>query len=174
MTIQTQINFGGFYNSYHDDLCQQAVGYSLGADDPETGEIIYNTDMENFNEWQSVFVEYSKEYINKLNDELNISLKFDSLDSPKFYNFSTDVILASISIKDILKLFTYIKENDLKEKVYDLIKQKTTSVSGYSAFYSYCDFFKSENRYFLIECLIDVILETLNEDYPFSVEEFYI
>lgn len=170
--IDTTINFGGFYNSYHESIVERAVALMIGADDPDTGEIDHDK-LYDFNDWEKYNVQYCAAFINKLNYELSTDLIFRSMSSPKEYNFRTDTINVDISKTDVLKLFTYIKDNSLKNEVFAGIKNATTSRDGYSAFYSYCELFTSENRHFLIEIMIDVILADLGKDYPFIEEDFY-
>ena len=51
--MNTTINFGGFYHTHHEYIIEQAVGYMLGIDDPETGEMDSEA-LCNFNDWPSV------------------------------------------------------------------------------------------------------------------------
>ena len=147
--IKTTVNFGGFYNSIHSDIIDTYV------EDME-----YN--WENV-DYISTYKEYSKSYIKVLNNILDTNIIFKALNSPKFYNYSTDTINVEISKKDILKLFKYIKDEDLKQEVFNIIKEASTSRDGYIAFYNYVDFFKKDNLGILAECLIDVILENLQD-----------
>ncbi len=107
--------------------------------------------------------EYSKSYIKVLNNILDTNIIFKALNSPKFYNYLTDKINVELSKKDILKLFKYIKEEELKQEVFNIIKDSSTSKDGYVAFYNYADFFKKDNLDILVECLIDVIIENLQD-----------
>ena len=148
--IQTTVNFGGFYYSIHRDILDSELE-CLGYDD----------DVINF---EATHNAYCKNYIKVLNNILDIDLIFKALNSPKFYNYSTDVINIELSKKDILKLFKYIKEEELKQEVFNIIKDSSTSKDGYIAFYNYADFFKKDNLDILIECLFDVIIENLQDD----------
>ena len=147
--IQTTVNFGGFYYSIHRDILDSEIE-CLGYED----EVI------NF---EATHEAYCKNYIKVLNSILDTNLIFKALNSPKFYNFTTDIINVELSKKDILKLFKYVKDEDLKQEVFNNIKECSTSKSGYIAFYEYKDFFKKENLDILIECLLDIIIENLND-----------
>lgn len=147
--IETNINFGGFYNSTHSDII-----------DSEVENMEYNWEDVNYNDTYKI---YSENYIKSLNNILDTDLIFKALNSPKFYNFTTDFINVEISKKDILKLFKYIKEEELKEEVFNNIKECSTSVDGYIAFYNYKDFFKKDNLGLLVECLFDIIVENLQD-----------
>lgn len=147
--IQTTVNFGGFYHSIHSDIIDNHI-----------------EDMEY--DWETVdyiatYKAYSENYIEVINDILNTNIIFKALNSPKYYNFTTDYISVELSKKDSLKLFKYIKDEDLKQAIFNRIKFVSTSRDGYAAFYTYTDFFKKENLDILIECLFDVIISSLEE-----------
>ena len=147
--IETNVNFGGFYDSIHSDIIDTYVA-----------DMEYNWEEVNYNDTYKI---YSKIYIKVLNNILDTNIIFKALNSPKFYNYSTDVIKVELSKKDILKLFKYIKEEELKQEVFNTIKDASTSKDGYVAFYNYADFFKKENISILVECLLDVIIENLQD-----------
>ena len=147
--IKTNINFGGFYNSIHSDIIDTYIE-----------DLEYNWEDVNYNDTYKI---YSKSYIKALNNILDAKVIFKALNSPKFYNYSTDIINVEISKKDILKLFKYVKDADLKQEVFNIIKEASTSRDGYVAFYNYADFFKKDNLDILIECLFDIIVENLQD-----------
>lgn len=160
LIIETVVNFGGFYESIHSDIIDTYI---------EMME--YNWEDVNY---ISTFEIYSKDYIKVLNNKLDTNISFKALVSPKYYNFSTDYINVDISKKDILKLFKYIKEEELKEEVFNIIKDSSTSKDGYVAFYEYKDFFKKENLDILVECMLDVIIENLQEDMVEELQSNYL
>lgn len=174
--IETSINFGGFYESIHDTIVTEAVARDVGAENEETGEIDWNEDMDNYNDWKTVQIKYCKEWIDLFNEEFDTKVIFKGLDSPKEYNFRTDTIDTDISIKDVLTLFKVVKEQDLKKNVIDNLKRITTYRDGYIPWHDYTDMFKAENRCFVVEALIDELLKEKdkNDSYPFILEEFYI
>ena len=170
MTVN--INFGGFYESIHDTILEEAVCNYFGFVDEETGEIesdnIFDIDS---SIWKYVQTEYSKSYVEYLNDVIGLDLVFGGVASPKYYNYITDVIVADFSNKDILTLFKYIKSNNLKKEVYELIDIKSTSYDGYLSFFKAEEYFKKENLSLLVECMVDAVLR--NEGNPY-LECFYI
>ena len=168
--MDTVINFGGFYNSHHDDIVERAVSYIEGAVD-DYGDIDYSKldDVQ----WHHHQLAYCREYIDILNDELGTTILFQGIDSPKFYNFSTDTILAEVSQKDVLSLFKYIRENSLGVELRNKIQTSTTYVDGFIPFYTFQDFLKKDNRTLLFEVLITVIINHLSVDHTFVVEDFY-
>ena len=147
--IKTTVNFGGFYNSVHSDIIDTYV------EDME-----YNWEDVNYNDTYNI---YSENYIKVLNNILDTDLIFKALNSPKYYNYTTDFINVELSKKDILKLFKYVKDGDLKQEVFNIIKEASTPRDGYAPFYKYRAFFKKDNLDILIECLLDIIVENLQD-----------
>ena len=158
--IETNINFGGFYYSVHSDIIDTYI------ED-------YEYSWENVN-YTDTYKTYSESYVKALNNILDTNIIFKALNSPKFYNFTTDKIKVEISKKDILKLFKYVKEEDLKQEVINNIKACSTSVDGYVAFYNYADFFKKDNLDILVECLFDIIVENLQDRIVDNIQSNYI
>lgn len=147
--IETNINFGGFYESIHSNIIDSYI------ED-------YEYDWEEVN-YKSTYKIYAKDYIKVLNQKLDTNIVFKGLVSPKFYNYSTDYINVDISKKDIIKLFQYVRNEDLKQEVFNIIKESSTSKSGYISFYNYSDYFKKDNLDILVECLFDIIVGSLEE-----------
>lgn len=170
--MNIRINFGGFYNSHHEFIVEKAIGYAIGADDPETGEI--NGDkLWDFNQWGEAYTDYAQQWLDMLNSEIGTNFRFIELNSPNQYNFRTDEIYAHATTADCLAVFKAIKNEDIKSDVFRIIRDRTTSYDGYRAFYRYGDIFERDQWHFLIEFMLDALIERLNEDYPFMVEDYY-
>ena len=113
------IDFGGFYHSIHSELIDNMI---------ETFEI----DEDNVN-YKETCNSYCNEFIDSLNDMLELNLKFIKIDSPKFYNFSTDKIEAEINENDFNKLKdTYLNSNEF----IDYVNENSKSCSGFISFYN--------------------------------------
>lgn len=160
LTINTTINFGGFYESSHSDVIDTYVE-------------AYEYNWENVN-YRATYEIYAQDYIKVLNNKLDTNISFKSLNSPKYYNFSTDYINVDISKKDIIKLFQYVRKEELKQEVFNIIKEASTSRDGYVAFYNYEDFFKKDNLGILVECLFDVIVDNLQDDIVEELQANYL
>jgi len=156
--MKTALNFGGFYQSWHDEQLERAVAYACDLVD-ECGEIKWDEMYASINSWTPYREQYAEAWLGQFNDEIGTSLAFEGINSPREYNFRTDAIMASMTTRDALALFKYVRENDLKNDVFDRMREITTSRDGYLAFYSYRDLFKRENRDLLMECLCDAIIE---------------
>ena len=88
--IKTNINFGGFYNSIHSDIIDIYIE-----------DMKYNWEDVNY---KATYKNYSESYIKVLNNILDTNLIFKALNSPKFYNYSTDVINVELSKNPLLAL----------------------------------------------------------------------
>jgi hypothetical protein len=114
--------FSGFYESIHGAQFDNEIEQYLEENDKTSDDIDYTCD----------FKAYSKEYVNQLNSEIDLNLEFESLESPKYYNYSTDRIFCNINSADIEKLAEYRNKPIFAE----LIKSRFTSRDGFSSFYS--------------------------------------
>jgi len=129
------VNFGGFYCSMHEQLIESMLEQYYSDD---TGSVLdyYSLDIP----YKTIFAEYSEFYLDCftewLSDEydLNIKLQFSELWSPREYNFSTDEIIAFMTLADENKLNQYFK----KEPAFiEYLKKATKSYDGYISFYDY-------------------------------------
>lgn len=113
------IDFGGFYHSIHSDEIDHRI---------ESFEI--DEDKVNYKETCN---SYCIEFIDSINDMLELNLKFIKIDSPKFYNFTTDKIEAEINENDFNKLKdTYLSNQEFV----DYIELNSKSYSGFISFYN--------------------------------------
>jgi|SRR5210317_325476 hypothetical protein len=113
------IDFGGFYHSVHSDILDIQIDY-------------FEIDEDNVN-YKETCNSYCNEFIDSLNDMLELNLKFIKIDSPKFYNFSTDKIEAEINENDFNKLKdTYLNSNEF----IDYVNENSKSYSGFISFYN--------------------------------------
>lgn len=147
-------NFGGFYNSILSDEIEDYV---------ETME--YDFDKIDFNKTHK---NVAKDIVNVFNlylyDEFDIktNLKFVSLESPRYYNYTTDKIVLEISDKDLKTLDSLLKSDEfIFEEFKAILKDDTTSKSGYIPFYNYDKVMAKigeENRSFFYQVLLDTLI----------------
>ena len=103
---------------------------------------------------------FAQSVIDFINDNLNLSLQYDGLYMPKFYNYESDKINFSYNDNDFSLLLNAIKDYELSDELANNIKQYTTSCPGYVAFYNEEELKADKDLY------IGVIIETLfNSDY---------
>lgn len=131
--ILTTIPFSGFYNSIHNDNIEQAENQLFT--DRDTGTESNDGLQARFNakcDYWKVYDNYARAYAKQFADHFKIkSLKFVELNSPKFYNYSTDVIVCSISRVDLRAIY---KATD-RQKLTDHVRESCTSRSGFISFY---------------------------------------
>jgi hypothetical protein len=129
--------FDGFYNSVFDDI------FEISEDLESYGDVT-QSEYDNIN-WDAVHNSIGKSYIDAFETDYKTellffgikSITFEKIDSPKFYNFSTDklVCLVDFNVK-IFKsaVLDFISKNQKEFKIYATEKYK--SYSGFISFYS--------------------------------------
>lgn len=111
---------------------------------------------------------FAQSVIDFINNNFNLSLSYDGLYMPKFYNYEDDKINFSYNDNDFDLLLNAIKDYKLSGELEYNIKQYTTSCSGYVAYYNEYELMADKDLY------IRVILETLfNSDYMQNEYEQY-
>lgn len=143
MTIR--IPFQGFYDSIHSYAFDSHL--EMEIESGHCSESVYDEI-----DWRKTFVEYSKEYVNRLSDELGIEMTFKDLHSPRFYNYETDTINAEISHDELEKL---VKTTD-KQTFFELVKRELEPASGFIPNYS-----NDVSEWLDINCLDEVQLGLL-------------
>ena len=156
--MEIQIEFGGFYG-YHEEYIDNRI------DD-------YEIDYDNV-DWNATFKEYAKNWLWRFNNMSNLDLEFISVDSPKFYNFRTDRIIANVPSECASKMLQYTKMEDFQQYA----NEQLTSCDGYISFFDNIDdlvikAYKSDDDMALLLGLIcDYIIvhEEINE-YIYELE----
>ncbi|MEO5344457.1 MAG: hypothetical protein H7842_14210 [Gammaproteobacteria bacterium SHHR-1] len=130
----TTIPFSGFYGTYHsyelDTEAEQLIEWEREENDTEI-------------EWFALeydHIPYAQAYAQAFNNWLtdatgfDCGLTFESLQSPKEYNFTTDKIYCHISPENALRLFRWVRDNCL-DQLNKTIKDRFTSYDGFISFY---------------------------------------
>ena len=172
-TIQLEINFPlfeGFYNSYLDlsENIEVGEGENFSMNEEQFDEI----------DWKATNNNVSKFYLKYIKDELKdffneigiINLDFVKVDSPKYYNYSTDKLVCNIEVNKN-KFLTELQKYNF-EAWRQFLKNNFTSYDGFISFYPndpnewtelITEKFENDN----------VIIETLLKFYLEQNEEFY-
>jgi hypothetical protein len=142
--VTSTIPFQGYYGSDIDSFIDSHIEYEIEnikeeyKPDEKQLETIANgfmsTNVNSF--YNNLSKEYAEEFIFLLENEIGFKLNasFESLESPKEYNFSTDRIFIELSESKAIEFVNYILKNH-KEELEDLIKKRFTSQSGFISFY---------------------------------------
>ena len=135
-TIQLEINFPMFEGFYHSQL-DLSENVEVGEGDD------YCMNEEQFDEidWNKTNENISKFYLNYFKDELSdffksigvLSLEFIKVDSPKYYNYSTDKLVCNIEINK--NVFVHeLRKHDF-DNWEQFLKDNFTSYDGFISFY---------------------------------------
>ena len=147
------IDFGGFYHSIHSELIDDRI---------ESFEI--DEDKVNYKETCN---NYCIEFINSINDMLELNLKFIKIDSPKFYNFTTDKIEVEINENDFNKLKDiYLNSNEF----IDYVNENSKSCSGFISFYNGFNEVIKEDEV-LLQYMFDYILKEYADEIEYYIFE---
>jgi hypothetical protein len=135
---ETQVPFPGFYQSELSLMIDSEEENIIEWYNEENGTKLDYDDFEFTIDYDSICKDYLKQYkwfIGQDDDnKLDINLEFQAMESPKFYNYSTDRLFATISTNDIIKLYAWnmaYGKASLQSAIDDMFK----SCSGFSSFY---------------------------------------
>ena len=112
---------------------------------------------------------FAQSVIDFINSSFNLSLSYDGLYMPKFYNYESDKINFSYNDNDFDLLLNAINDYGLADELKYKIEQATTSCDGYIAFYNADELKHDKGLY------ICVILETLfdSDELQNEYEQYY-
>ena len=126
----TTIPFSGFYYSLHDDAIDSAVDQCFSDDSGDVRPEIMRHVFDAAN-WRMVQSKYAVEYAAAFAAEFKLPLQFESMESPREYNFSTDSIYCTVSAENAAWLF-----DTCDKALLDKIARETfTSRDGFASFY---------------------------------------
>ena len=137
------IPFCGFYNSSADQMLQNELERAFDYDDSQNSNIpdaVYWSREYGIN-WDDVrekfCIEYLDAFLTQLQGEAGIKLtcEFESLQSPREYNFTSDRLFAWITVESVNLLFAE-SEKDKHVNLAENIKARFTSRSGFISGYS--------------------------------------
>ena len=171
--LNTSINFGGFYESYHsyniDTIIESFIEYDNKSNNTEKSESDYDINYKAmFNEYIKAYVSVFSDYIKEKHD-INITFFNPTLWSPSEYNFKTDVIDCQISDYDYKQLkIVFLNEYEF----HNYLKERTKSYDGYQSYYTY-ESALNDNE-ILSQFILDYILELSNKEYPFYMDNHKI
>lgn len=150
-TIKTTKNilipFEGFYNTSASDRVENIAFWNYLSEkgiqeDAEHERLDIPDDLtesEQADFWDNYYPEHVDEirketataYIDALAGELGIKLTFESIDSPRQYNYTTDRLFCDADEAELLHLYNRTD----KEILAEVIKERHTSGPGFDSFY---------------------------------------
>lgn len=123
--------FHGFYESIHSGKIDDVEASIIQDGDGDPIDSIGDLVWENLNH-KAVYEGYAKLYCKNFATLHKIPLRFESLNSPREYNFTTDRIFAHISPATAQRIHDRVPPMTLATE----IKARFTSRDGFSSFYS--------------------------------------
>ena len=127
----TTIPFSGFYNSVHDSNCDEVLRSTFDNDRGDVREDIFYLAQDKV-DWRAVYNNYAAAYAGNFADEFHIKMEFESMKSPREYNFSTDIIYCTIEPGEVQRVFAAVDKSILDE----VARETFTSRSGFISFYN--------------------------------------
>lgn len=134
------IPFAGFYNSKYsgklDHVQELFVEYEVEKN-PGLDPDIPNNALWHCADYGKAYDHIARAYVDQFNQhlideyELNLDLKFESMTSPREYNFQTNRIFCEISEENVRKLRSAVSDPALRQAV----KERFTSRSGFISSY---------------------------------------
>lgn len=139
MSKITTIPFAGFYNSIWSDGIDRAEEMYLENLEQEEGvKIEVSSDaIWRAADYVAMYSYVARKYVDYFNDyikdefDLALDLKFESMQAPLEYNFTTDRLFCYISDENLRKLRSFVAEDELRLA----IKTRFTSRSGFISSY---------------------------------------
>lgn len=141
------IPFVGFYESQASEKAEDIAFRDYVAEkdikeNEKTGWLDKPEDMtekEQDDFWDVYYPEHIKnireqvatDYMNALGKELGLDLKFESIDSPAYYNFTTDRLFVDVPEDQLIELYNKTDKKILAE----MIKENHTSGPGFTSYY---------------------------------------
>lgn len=129
----TVVPHSGYYCSVHDQELESQLEQLFS--DRATGCDI-NYDLVNLASekmsWRAVYTDYSEDYVENFGIAFDVALEFESMSSPREYNFSSDITYAYITESSLLSVYQRVA----KEVLDKTAKEMFTSYDGFISFYS--------------------------------------
>jgi len=129
--MEIQIEFGGFYG-FHDEYIENRI--EIDNDFSSGNDIDHYLDIENV-DWNATFKDYAENWLWRFNTMSGLGLGFAGLDSPKYYNYRTDRIVAYVDKDDMGYLMNFVNDDDFLMWA----NPKLQSRSGFISFYNGID-----------------------------------
>ena len=134
------IPFAGFYESWYsgelDEVQERFVEYEVEKN-PGLDPVIPNKALWKAADYGKAYDYIARAYVDHFNKhildeyELDLGLKFESMQSPREYNFATDRIFCEISEENVRKLRSAVSDPALRQA----IRERFTSRSGFISSY---------------------------------------
>lgn len=173
MKVQTFLPvFNGFHNTLFENLIDNAAEFAIDDYNEQNNTNLVYDDF-NFN-FDSIMQEICKDAVSKIEEKLNeigvnCSIKYDTLISPREYNFSNDSINIEINFKKFSQVIEILEQNfdSFSQYIKDNYTSRDGFISNHSSYAS--DWMEdlrenTENEAHKVGAVLDFILQEI-EDY---------
>jgi len=133
MIMLAIIPFAGFYESVHDDMLNNALGQVFW--DREGQGCVHSNLLNRAHsliKWGDVMKAYTKDYAERFADEFKLALTFESMQSPREYNFTTDRIFVELSADEAKRILAATDREALDTVAADMFTSRSGFISSYS------------------------------------------
>jgi hypothetical protein len=136
----TTLPFSGFYCSKWSSELNDVENRFIereAEDDDTLDESEIASIVDNCRQYETQIEYVAEEYVGYFNEKfkeefaIDLKLRFESLKSPREYNFSTDIIYAYIDEEVVRHLLDDLDES----KLADVVRERFTSCDGFISFY---------------------------------------
>lgn len=124
------IPFAGFYSSWHDQNLEFALEMMFSDDSGKPFPELLNEAYDRV-QWHKVYLAYARMYCDQFLHHTGIKAKYESMESPREYNFTTDRIFVEIEQAEVERLFAAVDKDTLQK----FVEERFTSRSGFISFY---------------------------------------
>ena len=131
MKLLSTIPFSGFYNSIHSDQIDYQIQSQFWNDQGELKNPDKFWEHYSPNQW-GCYEAYASNFVEYMAKETELPLVFESMTSPREYNFVTDQIFVHVPIEMVEKMFEELPKRKLEAFIID----RFTSRSGFISYYS--------------------------------------
>ena len=172
MKVQTFLPvFNGFYNTLFEDILDNAVNDAIEWYNEDNNTSL-NYDDFNFN-FTIIKNEICKDAVSKIEEKLNeiginCTINFETLVSPREYNFSNDSINIEINFKKFSRVIEILEQNfdSFTQYIKDNYTSRDGFISNYSSYAS--DWMEdlrenAENEAHKVGAALDFILQEIEE-----------
>lgn len=139
------IPFVGFYESVASNKAESiAFGNFINQESIPARDTVLDipddlTEAEQEQFWDEYYPEHIEEirkqiavdYITHLSAELNLPMEFESISSPRYYNYTTDRLFVTVPEAELLHFYNRVDKKILAE----MIKERHTSGPGFTSYY---------------------------------------
>ncbi len=128
----TVIPFSGFYESTHDSMLDDALNQMFSDDSGNPNDSLVYRAFDAI-DWQKAQTEYARHYVKAFSEEFELKgLTFESMQSPREYNFTTDRIYCHVPASTVAMM----RRKTPRAILASIAKDMFTSRSGFISFYS--------------------------------------